>query len=57
MSDRLIGKLSDDGKHLIGRLSMPEATSGTKMWFGTRAEYNELPVIYPDVCYCIEEGT
>lgn len=28
-----------------------------KMWFGTRAEYNALDVVDPDVCYCIEEGT
>lgn len=57
MPDRLIGRLSDDSQHLIGRLTTPPATSGTKMWFGTRDEYNALPVIEPDVCYCIEEGT
>lgn len=27
------------------------------MWFGTRQEYNSLPSIDPNVCYCIEEGT
>ena len=29
----------------------------SRMWFGTRAEYNALPEINPEVCYCIEEGT
>ena len=27
----------------------------TSFWFGTRTEYNELPVILPDVCYCLRE--
>lgn len=34
-----------------------EVESKTTFWFGTRAEYNLLPSIDPDVCYCIEEGT
>ena len=29
----------------------------TSFWFGTRAEYNALTTILPNVCYCIEEGT
>lgn len=33
------------------------ADTRTPMWFGTRQEYNSLPSIDPDVCYCIEEGT
>lgn len=28
-----------------------------QFWFGTRAEYNALPSIDPNICYCIEEGT
>lgn len=33
------------------------AATRVPMWFGTRQEYNNLPSIDPDVCYCIEEGT
>ena len=29
----------------------------TSFWFGTRTEYNELPVILPNVCYCLREGS
>ena len=29
----------------------------THMWFGTRDQYNALPVIDPTVCYCIKEGS
>ena len=43
----LVGDLSDEDLHI----------KGGNFWFGTRAEYNALPSIDPDVCYCIEEGT
>lgn len=33
------------------------ASTRIPMWFGTRQEYNNLPSIDPNVCYCIEEGT
>ena len=26
-------------------------------WFGTRQEYNNLGIINPNICYCIEEGS
>lgn len=34
-----------------------ELETRTKMWFGTRLEYNALTWLDPDTCYCIEEGT
>ena len=34
-----------------------ELAQTSKMWFGTRVEYNSLEWIDPEVCYCIEEGT
>ena len=50
----LVGSLSKEGS-LSGGLSL--ATVGMLLWFGTRAEYNALEFISPNVCYCIEEGT
>ena len=30
--------------------------SGSQFWFGTLDEYNALPYINPNICYCIQEG-
>ena len=46
----------DELVEIIRELS-EELESRTKMWFGTRLEYNALTWIDPEVCYCIEEGT
>lgn len=41
----------------FGRGSLKGDRGDMPFWFGTRAEYNALSEIDPDVCYCIEEGT
>ena len=45
----------------LGSLRGPKGDKGDRgdmpFWFGTRAEYNALQTLDPDVCYCIEEGT
>ena len=54
---RYFGKIKDP-KDLVTKEYVDTKTEGlTTFWFGTRAEYNSLPVIDPDVCYCIQEGT
>ena len=41
----------------FGRGSLKGDRGDMPFWFGTRAEYNALQTLDPDVCYCIEEGT
>lgn len=45
------------GSEWFGRGSLKGDRGDMPFWFGTRAEYNALQTLDPDVCYCIEEGT
>lgn len=55
--DKLTNKPTLNGVEIIGDKISEDYKLPPQMWFGTRTEYNALPVIYPDICYFIEEGT
>lgn len=55
--NKLTNKPTLNGVEIIGDKTSEDYQLAPPMWFGTRAEYNALPVVYPDICYFIEEGT
>ncbi len=55
--NELSNKPTLNGVEIIGDKTSEDYQLAPPMWFGTRAEYNARPVVYPDICYFIEEGT
>ena len=54
---KYLGVQTDDEDLVTKKYVDDSVAPLTRMWFGTRAEYNALEEIDPAVCYCIEEGT